>query len=129
MALGRCADRASWPDRAPAPAGKQSKEIAIVAMKDVDTNRPAAGETGGGEHRFREDVSAAGSQALDRIKELIHQGNLRRITIRRDGQTIVQVPLTVAAVAALLAPQLMALGLAAAILTSCTIELHRIDGA
>jgi Domain of unknown function (DUF4342) len=97
-----------------------------MATHDVETNRPGGSETGR-EGWFREEFSAAGNQMFDRAKELFHQGNMRHVVIKRDGQTVVQFPLTIGVIGTLLAPQLMALGLAAALLTSCSIEVHRTD--
>ena len=98
-----------------------------MAMHDTETNRPTGTDTGR-EGWFQEEFRTAGNQMFDRAKDLFHQGNMRHVIIKRDGHTLVQFPLTVGVIGTLLAPQLMALGIAAALLASCTIEVHRSDG-
>jgi hypothetical protein len=70
-------------------------------------------------------VTAAGSQVMDTIKNLIHEGNVRRISIKQDGRTIAEFPLTFGVVGAALAPVLAAMGAIAALVTDCTIEVQR----
>ena len=70
--------------------------------------------------------TATGSQVIDTIKNLIHEGNVRRISIKQDGRTIAEFPLTFGVVGAL-APVLAAVGANAALVTDCTIEIER-DG-
>jgi len=56
----------------------------------------------------------------------VNEGNVRRITIQnKDGKTIVEVPLTVGVVGAVLAPPLAAIGAIAALVTDCTITVER----
>jgi len=77
--------------------------------------------------RSVESVAAAGNQVIETIKELIHEGNVRRISIKQDGRTIAEFPLTFGVVGAALAPVLAAVGAIAALATDCTIEVQR-DG-
>src|SRR5439155_27339314 len=97
-----------------------------MAMNDVESARSSANE-GSGDRRFREEFAVAGNQVFDKVKELIHQGNIRRIVVKHEGKTMVEFPLTVGVAGVLLAPQFIALGLAAAILPSCAVEVHRAD--
>jgi hypothetical protein len=63
---------------------------------------------------------------VGKIKELIHQGNVRRIIIKNDdGKSLIEVPLTVGVVGAVLAPVWAAIGAVAALVTSCSIEVER----
>ncbi len=79
------------------------------------------------EHKTRsEEFKVAGSQLIDKVKELLHEGNIRRISIKQDGQTIVELPLTIAAVGAVFAPTLAAVGALAALVTNCSIVVERI---
>ena len=74
----------------------------------------------------KEDFKVNGDDLLKKVKELINEGNVRRITIQnKDGKTIVEVPLTVGVVGALLAPPLAAIGAIAALVTDCTITVER----
>ena len=58
---------------------------------------------------------------------VIHEGNVRRITIKQEGHTIAEFPLTFGVVGAALAPALAAIGAIAALVTDCTIEIERDD--
>ncbi|NLG28475.1 MAG: DUF4342 domain-containing protein [Chloroflexi bacterium] len=74
-----------------------------------------------------EEIKVSGSQLIDKVKELLHQGNIRRISIKQDGNTIVELPLTIAAVGAVLAPTLAAVGAVAALVTNCSIVVERVE--
>jgi len=73
-----------------------------------------------------EELRVSGSQLVDKVKELIHEGNIRRIVIRQDGRSVMELPLTVAAVGTVLAPVLAAVGAFAALATNCSIVVERI---
>lgn len=73
---------------------------------------------------FREDLNAAGNQLVDTAKSLIAKGNVRSIVVRKDGRTIVELPLTVGVIGTLLAPQLALLGVLAAFISQTTIEIR-----
>ena len=77
--------------------------------------------------RTVESVTAAGNQVIETVKKLIHEGNVRRISIKQDGRTIAEFPLTFGVVGAALAPVLAAAGAIAALATDCTIEFERDD--
>lgn len=67
-----------------------------------------------------------GTSLIDRVKELIHEGNVRRIIIKNDeGDVIVELPVTVGVIGVVFAPALAAVGAIAALLSSCTIEIIR----
>ena len=75
-----------------------------------------------------EEIALNGEKLVSAVKELVRQGNIRRITVKnRDGRTLVEIPLTVGAVGALLLPTLAALGTIAALLTECTLVIERIE--
>jgi hypothetical protein len=73
----------------------------------------------------RESISVEGSDLLEQVKHLIHEGNVRRIAILHDGHTVLEFPVTVGVVGLLAAPWLAAVGAAAAVLTECTVEVER----
>lgn len=84
-----------------------------------DTGRP----------RF-EDISVTGSMLIDKVKELVARGNIRRLIVRRPGgKVLIEVPLTagvgVAAVLTLLMPMLMAITAMGALFTQFRIEIER----
>ena len=78
-----------------------------------------------------EKFTVSGSQLVDKIKQLIHEGNIRRVRLLHNGQVILEIPLSVgapaAAIAILTAPVLAALGAFAALVTECTIEVEKIE--
>jgi len=70
-----------------------------------------------------------GDEVVAKVKELIHEGNIRRITIKNeDGRTMLEVPLTLGLIGAALLPVLAAIGAAAALATRCTIVVEREPG-
>jgi hypothetical protein len=73
-----------------------------------------------------EEHRTQGEQLVDRVRELIREGNVRRISIRNDeGRTLIEIPLTIGVVGALLAPAWAALGAIAAVVSDCSIEVER----
>lgn len=74
----------------------------------------------------KEQFKVYGHDALKKIKELIKEGNIRRIIIKNEkGQTFMEIPVTFAVVGAVFAPILAAIGALAAVLNKCTIEVER----
>jgi len=73
-----------------------------------------------------ERVTVAGEDLLKKVKEIIAEGNVRRISIKdKNGRPVVELPLTIGVVGAALAPVLAAVGAIAALLTECTITVER----
>ena len=65
------------------------------------------------------------AKLIDKIKELVHEGNIRRIIIKdKSDHTLIDVPLTVGVLGALVAPQLAAIGAIAAFVTNATIVVE-----
>lgn len=70
-------------------------------------------------------------EILERLKSLVHEGNIRRILVKKDGETIVNVPLTAGVVGGVLALHAPLLLVATAVATfgfGCTVELVKDDG-
>jgi hypothetical protein len=75
---------------------------------------------------FVEEVQVLGRDLVEKVKSLIHEGNVRRIIVRDEhGNTFVEIPVTVAAVSAVLAPVLAALGAISALVAKFTIVVVR----
>jgi hypothetical protein len=78
-----------------------------------------------------EKFTISGSELVDKVKQLIHEGNIRRVRVIHEGRTVLEIPLSVGAPAAaigiMLAPVLAALGAFAALVTECTIEVEKIE--
>jgi len=73
-----------------------------------------------------EEFQVSADDAVARVKELVKEGNVRRIVVRNeDGKTIIEFPVTGGVIGALIAPQLAALGAIAALATRCTISVER----
>jgi CBS domain-containing protein len=78
------------------------------------------------EKKTTEEFTVNGEELLAKVKALINEGNIRRLIIKDDsGKTLVELPLTVGLVGALLAPVLAAVGAIAALVTKCTIIVER----
>ena len=72
-----------------------------------------------------ESVKAEGSSVLDKLKDLVHEGNIRRVRVRQGERTIAEFPLTAGVVGAVIAPALAAIGALVALAKDCTIEIER----
>ncbi len=73
-----------------------------------------------------EEFKVSGEDLLKKVKELIKEGNVRKVTIKdKDGKAILSFPLTLGVVGAVLAPMLAAVGAVAALVTECTISVER----
>jgi hypothetical protein len=77
-----------------------------------------------------EKFTVSGDQVVKKIKQLIREGNIRRVRLIHDGKTIIEIPLSVGApvvaVGIIAAPVLAAVGAFAALVTECTIEVEKV---
>jgi hypothetical protein len=75
-----------------------------------------------------EEFKINGKDLTDKVKKLIHEGNVRRIIIKNSsGKTIIEIPVSVGIIGAVVAPMLAAVGALAAFVTDCTIVVTRED--
>lgn len=75
---------------------------------------------------FKEEFKVQGENLLKKVKELLEEGNIRKITILdKGGKELMSFPLTVGVVGALVAPVLAAIGAVAALVGECTITVER----
>jgi DNA-binding Lrp family transcriptional regulator len=73
-----------------------------------------------------EEFRVSGEELLAKIKELVHEGSIRRIVIKnKEGGTFMEIPLTVGVVGALLAPTLAAVGAVAALVGEATVVVEK----
>lgn len=73
-----------------------------------------------------EEFQVKGEEIVAKIKQLMHEGGIRRVIIKNeDGKTLIDIPLTIGVVGALVAPQLAALGAIAALITHGTIVVEK----
>jgi hypothetical protein len=74
----------------------------------------------------KESFNINGEELLNKVKELIREGNIRKITIQdKSGKELMSIPLTVGVVGTVFLPVLAAIGAMAALLTECTISVER----
>ncbi|MFH1650761.1 MAG: DUF4342 domain-containing protein [Chloroflexota bacterium] len=78
-----------------------------------------------------EKFKVSGKEVVEKVKQIIREGNVRRVRLIHDGKTILEIPLTVGApvvaVGILAVPVLAALGAFAALVTECTIEVEKVE--
>ena len=74
---------------------------------------------------YWESIKAEGSAVLDKLRDILHEGNVRRVRVRNGGRTIAEFPLTAGVVGAVFAPGLAAIGAIIALAKDCTIEIER----
>jgi hypothetical protein len=75
--------------------------------------------------RSWETFKVKGDELLKRVKEIVREGNARRVVVKQGSRTVMEFPVTVGVVGALAAPVLAAVGAVAALLSECTIEVER----
>ncbi len=76
-----------------------------------------------------EQFNIDGDRLLGAVRQLIKEGNVRRISIKQADHTIVELPLTVGVAGAVVAPWLAAVGAIAALVTDCSIVVERVEPA
>jgi len=77
-----------------------------------------------------EEFRVDGEKIVAKIKELLHEGNIRRVIIKdKDGKSLLEIPVTFGVVGVLLAPQLAALAAVAAVLTEATVVVEKTEQA
>lgn len=77
-------------------------------------------------HTIEEEIKVNGEELLAKVKQLVKEGNVRRIIIKnKEGKTLVELPLAVGVIGAVFAPMLAAVGALAALVSECTILVVR----
>jgi hypothetical protein len=78
-----------------------------------------------------EKFTVSGSQLVEKVKQLVREGNIRRVRLLHEGRVVLEIPLSIGAPAAvigiLVAPVLAAIAAFAALVTECTIEVEKIE--
>jgi repressor of nif and glnA expression len=78
------------------------------------------------EHKFYEEFKVKGQDLVDKVKTMLHEGNVRRIILKDEkGQTFLEIPLSIAAVGVLAAPLLAGIGAIAALVANFTLVVER----
>lgn len=75
-----------------------------------------------------EEFKVSGEELLAKVKELLHEGNIRRITLKNEaGESVIEIPLTFGVIGAVIAPTLVAVGAIAALVAKWTIVVEKKD--
>lgn len=91
---------------------------------DVQADAQTTGQTD--KDVITEEVKVSGEAVVSKVKEILREGNIRRITIKNEtGKTLLEIPLTFGVVGALIAPQLAALGAVGALIANLSIAIER----
>lgn len=99
-----------------------TKQKAKTSKKQAGSSKKQANCSGSASEQFK----VYGHDALKKVKELIKEGNIRRIIIKNEkGGILMEIPMTFAVVGTVFAPVLAAVGALAAVLNKCTIEVER----
>ena len=72
-----------------------------------------------------ETFKAEGENVVEKVKQIVHEGNVRRVVVKHEGRKVAEFPLTAGVVGAVLAPVLAAIGALVALMKDCTIEIER----
>jgi DNA-binding Lrp family transcriptional regulator len=91
-------------------------------MTDNETNHDKAGE----ERVITEEFKVSGEAVVAKVKELVREGNIRRITFKNEeGKTLIEIPLTVGVIGTVLLPVWASIGAIAALVANLTITVER----
>lgn len=78
--------------------------------------------------KYAQSSAGKGEQIMSQIKDMLAKGNATKITIRKNNEVIVNLPITAGLIGAFIAPFLSAAGITAALLTQCSVEITQADG-
>jgi hypothetical protein len=74
-----------------------------------------------------ESIKGDANTVAEKLKALIHEGNVRKVVVKHEGRTVAEFPLTAGVVGAVIAPVLAAVAAIVAMLKDCTIEIEKAD--
>ena len=94
-------------------------------MTQIDQKAPESVPSQG----YREEFQVMGEDLVATVKRLLHESNVRRIIIKHEDHTVIEIPLSVGLIGTLLVPWLAAIGAISTVLTHCTVEVERIERA
>ncbi len=88
----------------------------IEALVSLETKKSA---------KWTEEFTIRSGEVIDKVKELIYEGNVTKIRVKHEGRILVEIPVTLGAIGAVALPQLAALGVLVAVFKRCSIEVVR----
>jgi hypothetical protein len=77
------------------------------------------------ERTWWESIKVEGGQIVDKVKQVVREGNVRRIVVKQGSRTVAEFPLTVGVVGAVFSPVLAAVGAIVALTNDCSIDVER----
>lgn len=105
---------------------KEAKEILERTNGDVVEALIALEEKQ--DKKWTDSINVAGNEVIEKLKALIKKGNVTRIILKKDGETMLNIPVTAGAVGVVLGPFVSIVGVSAALLSKATIEIVKSDG-
>lgn len=103
---------------------ERSNGNVLEALIEFDDNK----ETKWTDTNWTEEFSVRSGEVIDKVKGLIYEGNVNKISVKSEGRTLVEIPVTFGAIGAMVLPHLAVLGVLVAMFKRCTIEVVRNDG-
>jgi hypothetical protein len=79
------------------------------------------------QNKWTEEFSVRSGEVIDKVKEIVREGNVTKIRVKHDDKILVEIPVTLGAIGAVVLPQLAALGVLVAVFKRCTLEVVRGD--
>lgn len=107
---------------------KDAKEALMQNNEDVVDAIIYLEEKDDSIEKFTKNVENKGEKLLEKLKEIVKEGNVNKITIKKDGEVLANIPINVGALGFLATPLWSTVGITAAILTRHTIEITKEDG-
>jgi len=77
---------------------------------------------------WTDEISSRSSQVIEKVKRLIKEGNVTKISVKNEGKVLVEIPIAIGALGAMILPHLAVPGVLVAVFKRCTIEIVRTDG-
>jgi hypothetical protein len=115
-------DRTGISYREAKEALERSKGNVLEALIELDDNKDTK------DTNWTEEISVRSSEVINKVKGLIYEGNVNKISVKHEGRTLVEIPVTFGAIGAVVLPHLAVLGVLVAMFKRCTIEVVRNDG-
>jgi len=112
-------DRTGVSYREAKEALEKSKGNVLEALIELDEKQDT---------NWTEEFSVRSGDVIDKVKGLIYEGNVNKISVKSEGRTLVEIPVTFGAIGAMILPHLAVLGVLVAMFKRCTIEVVRNDG-
>lgn len=107
---------------------KEAREALEESNGDVLDAIVHLEEKGSSMGAFTKNIEGKGEKLLEKLKEIVKEGNVNKITIKKDGEVLANIPINVGALGFLATPLWTTVGVTAAILTKHTIEITKKDG-